>query len=96
MPFVLKHKQTSELYTCMLINRYDIPFYGTKSWEELTEAEDTYAEFLKERGLTDSSEWELVEVEEHKLKMCNVKLNNNPNKRVFLAANGMIETKTID
>ncbi|WP_409341959.1 hypothetical protein [Paenibacillus sp. MBLB4367] len=94
MPFVLKHKHTSEIYTCPLINRYDIPYYGTKSWDELEEAADTYVAFLTERGLADSTaDWEPYELDEHKLKMCNVKLNNNANKRIFLGANGTLETR---
>lgn len=94
MPFVLLHKQSSEIYTCPLINLYNFPYYGTKAWEDRDEAENEYSAFLSERGTAPVSDWDLFELEEHKLKLCNVKLNNNPKKRLFWR-NGTIETQLL-
>jgi hypothetical protein len=87
MPYVLKNKKTSEIFACTLINIYDFPYHGVKFWEYEDEAEAEYQMFLqqKEASLQD---WELIEVEEHQLKMFNVKLKNNPQLRLFLNDEG--------
>lgn len=88
MPFILRHKPSSEIFTCHLINNYNIPFFGTKFWDYPFEAEKEYIPFLETHQVGQTEEWELVEVEEHQLKLFNVKLNNNPAKSLFLDVNG--------
>ncbi|NHN30603.1 hypothetical protein G9U52_12250 [Paenibacillus sp. S3N08] len=78
MPYVIKHKQTSELYTCTMVNGYRLPYYGTKNWEYVEDAEADYAQFLVAQGEAELEEWELLELSENQLKMCNVKLKNDP------------------
>lgn len=87
MPFVLKHKQSSFIYTGMLVNNYKIAFYGVKFWEDPAEAERDAPEFLAGEQL-DAAHWELIEVEEHTLKLMNVKLANNPRRRITYADDG--------
>ncbi|MFE5317504.1 hypothetical protein ACFQ88_02230 [Paenibacillus sp. NPDC056579] len=77
MPFVLKHKQTSQLYTCNLINVYRLPYYGTKFWDFEDDAATSYIPFLESKGQP-VDEWELLELSENQLKLCNVKLKNDP------------------
>lgn len=79
MPYVLKHKETSEIHACSLINKYDIPYHGAKWWESREEAEHDH---------DDKEAWELLHVEERQLKLFNVKLNNNPNLKLFLDEQG--------
>jgi hypothetical protein len=88
MPFILKHAETSEVFTCPLINNYDIPFFGTQFWDHLSQAEQEKEAFLQSRLVENPEKWELLEIEEHQLKMFNVKLNNNPVKSLFLDDQG--------
>jgi hypothetical protein len=87
MPFVLKHHSTNEIYSCELINIYDIAYHGAKSWEDPDEAEEQYEEFLTARDES-PEEWSLYEVEESQMKMFNVKLNNNPIRSLYLDDDG--------
>ena len=89
MPFVLKHKQSSFIYTGMLVNNYKIAFYGVKYWETPAEAEREAPEFIASEQL-DPAQWDMIEVEEHTLKLFNVKLANNPQRRVTYASDGTI------
>lgn len=93
MPYALKNKKTSELFSCTLLNVYDLPYHGVKLWEESAAAEAEARAFLAERGVEDPEEWEIVSLDENRAKLCNVKLNNNPKKRVFLADDGSIQAQ---
>jgi hypothetical protein len=93
MPYVLKHKDTSELFTCKLINVYDFEYHGVKMWNNQDIAEAEYASFLLEKGLDELWNWELLELAENLIKLGNVKLNNNATKRLFLTLEGKVETR---
>lgn len=82
MPYVLRHAQTNQLFTCMLVNRYDLPYYGTKYWES-TEELHGYPDFLRDRGVTDPEFWGPMELTDEQLKLCNVKLKNDPRYLLF-------------
>ncbi|SFL81307.1 hypothetical protein SAMN03159341_11068 [Paenibacillus sp. 1_12] len=82
MPYVIKHAITSKLYTCMLVNGYRLPYYGTKFWDDEEAALHEYQDFLDKQNITEPSSWELLELTENQLKMCNVKLKND--SRVIL------------
>jgi len=84
MPFVIRHKRTNRIFSCMLTNIYDFEYYGVKSWDSREEAEADFASFLLLHGVEPASDWEPAEVDERLLKLFNVKLNNDPEKRVFL------------
>jgi hypothetical protein len=84
MPFVLKHKITSQIATDTLINLYDLPYFGTKYWEQLDAAELEYTAFLQSQGLNDFDLWDIHEIEESQMKIYNVKLKNDPGLRLFL------------
>ncbi len=88
MPFVLKNRQTSEIYACMLMNHYNIGYYGAKYWEDGEEAGREYASFLLSEGTDIIGEWEVVEVEEEQLKLFNVKLGNNATRKLYLGGDG--------
>ena len=96
MPFILKHKPTSEVFTCHLINNYQIPFFGTKFWDQRYEAEQEFVTFLEAHQVIRTDEWELIEVDEHQLKLFNVKLGNNPAKTLFLDENGKTTIKVTE
>lgn len=83
MPFVLQHSKTGRIFSCMLTNKYDLEYYGIKSWLSEEEAR-RYPEFLTSQGVFDADLWQVVEVSENQLKLFQVKLNNNPANRLYL------------
>jgi hypothetical protein len=95
MPFVLVHKATSEIYTCKLINNYDLAYHGTKFWDFKEEAEETLGAFIAEQQLA-PADWTLVEVEEEQLKMFNVKLKNDARYHLYRIENGKAVAKKED
>lgn len=96
MPFILKLKPTSEIFTCHLINNYNISFFGTKFWDNPYEAQKEYITFLETHQVVQTEDWELIEVDEHQLKLFNVKLGNNPAKSLFLGEDGKSTIKVTD
>ncbi|GFZ84381.1 hypothetical protein GCM10008018_33180 [Paenibacillus marchantiophytorum] len=83
MPYVLQHKASEQLFTCQLVNHYGLAYYGVKFWLEQDEAVEQFASFVDERLEQASHEWQVVEIEEGEMKLCNVKLKNDPNLLVF-------------
>jgi hypothetical protein len=79
LPFVLQHKDTCQVYTCMLVNHYRLEYYGVKYWEDEDEAERDRIPYLQEKEVTDPESWRVLEMEESKMKISNVKLKNDPN-----------------
>lgn len=77
MPFILKHKATGLVFTCMLVNHYQLPYYGTKFWDTREEAEQQYESFLMSQHEEEPKDWSLMELTENQLKLCNVKLKND-------------------
>ncbi|NDI35552.1 hypothetical protein [Chengkuizengella sediminis] len=84
MPFVLKHRESSQIFTCNLINIYQLPYYGTKFWDTFKEAEEEAPTFLEQHQVNDSELWKVLEASEQKLKVFNVKLNNNSSNLLFI------------
>ncbi|SDX78357.1 hypothetical protein [Paenibacillus sp. CF384] len=91
MPIVLRHRITGEIACGMLRNVYDFAYYGALWWEDIDVAEQLAEHALMERDFAQPySEWELLEVKEERLKLFNVKLNNNPTRRIVLEQDGTI------
>lgn len=84
MPFILVNHNTSEVLTGNLVNTYDLVYYGTVHWNTEEDAKNAFAQTLKNAGVQQNDEWELIEISESVLKMCNVKLNNDPRSRLYL------------
>lgn len=93
MPYALKHKETSELFSCTLVNIYQFSYYGVKLWDDQETAEKEFAAFVASQGVDEPWIWEVTELDENQAKLGNVKLNNNPNKRVFLSEDGTIKAR---
>ncbi|MNP44257.1 hypothetical protein D3C76_1381100 [compost metagenome] len=94
MFYVLKHKETGEIFSCSQKNIYDFMYHGVKSWEDEDTAAAEMGTVLAEHGVDDPLNWEVFDLEEeHTLKMCNVKLANNPAKRLYMLADGRLETR---
>lgn len=88
MPYVLKHAASSELFACMLVNRYELPYFGVKDWEDEAAALQDKETFLSAQGEEDPAAWDVVELEERKLKLANVRLKNDPSNRLFVEDGG--------
>ena len=93
MPFVLKHDKTSQIFTCTLINSYELAYYGTKFWDDEEEARAAYSDFLRSQGVLEIGDWQLMELSDHDLKLCNVKLKNDP--RLILSFNEETQKMTV-
>lgn len=94
MAYVLKHKETSEIFSCTLINVYDLPYHGVKTWEDSAAAASELGQITAAAGHDQPSLWEVMQLEENRLKLCNVKLNNDANRRVFLLSDGRLEARS--
>jgi hypothetical protein len=95
MYIVLKHKETGEIFSCSQKNIYDFMYHGVKSWEDEDTAAAELETVLAEHGCDDPWNWEVYDLkEEHTLKMCNVKLANNPAKRIYMRDDGRLETRS--
>lgn len=88
MPFVLQHKQTNQIYTCLLANHYQLAYYGVKFWLSNEEAETDYKSFLQEKELESSVNWQVIEMDEGLMKLGNVKLKNDLNLELYWGNEG--------
>ncbi|MFC5648480.1 hypothetical protein ACFPYJ_04940 [Paenibacillus solisilvae] len=92
VPTVLRNRKTGEIACGILRNAYDIEYYGAYWWEDNETAESRVSYLLNEvlRVYEEESDWELLEVRDERLKMFNVKLNNDTRRRLYLNADGTI------
>ncbi|WP_274650708.1 hypothetical protein [Paenibacillus humicola] len=90
MPVVLRHRVTGEVAAGMLRNAYDIMYYGALWWENTESAEALSGDALAAAGYGEGSDWDLLEIGEDRLKMMNVKLNNDSGRRLLLGRDGTI------
>lgn len=91
LPFVLQHSDTRQIYTCKLVNHYQLVYYGVKFWDSSEEAERKKEAFLQERDAAHPSLWKVIEIEESQMKICNVKLKNDPDNLVYWNASNRPE-----
>lgn len=90
MAIVLRHRITGEIACGMLRNVYEFAYYGALWWEDMEKAETLFEEALASAGYAQDSAWELLEVKEERLKLFNVKLNNDPRRKLLLQNDGSI------
>ncbi|MFD0698292.1 hypothetical protein ACFQZT_29890 [Paenibacillus sp. GCM10027628] len=93
MPYVLQRKTTSQIFTCRLVNHYGLAYYGVKFWDEQGEAKEQLVQFLQSAGINEVDEWDLTELEESEMKICNVRLKNDPDLELFWTATRKPEVK---
>lgn len=93
MAWVLQNKETQEVWTGSIENNYGLLFHGVKFWDEQDVAAEQAHVFLEQQGIVDTESWQLQEVEEDRLKLFNVRLNNNPSKKLYLRNGGTFEVK---
>jgi hypothetical protein len=95
MPVVLRHRITGEIASGVLRNIYDFEYYGAIWWENKEAAELASDEVLRENGYEDASSWEPIEIGEERLKLMNVKLNNDSRRRIMLEREGAITVRKL-
>lgn len=83
------------MYTCTLINLYQFPYHGVKAWDSAEQAEGEASEFLRQQGAADPEDWTIAEVDEKQLKLFNVKLKNDPSRRLYVDHDGTIDVRVI-
>ncbi|QHW34552.1 hypothetical protein GZH47_29665 [Paenibacillus rhizovicinus] len=90
MPNVLRHRASGEIACGMLKNVYDFAYYGALWWDDNETAERSAASALAAAGYEDDTAWDVLEVKEERLKLFNVKLNNDSRRTLLLEPDGTI------
>ena len=90
MPAVLRHRTTGEIACGMLRNVYDFAYYGALWWDDNETAERQAASALAQAGYEEDPGWDVLEIREERLKLFNVKLNNDSRRRLLLHPDGTI------
>ncbi|MCI3922318.1 hypothetical protein MO973_18980 [Paenibacillus sp. TRM 82003] len=85
MPYILKHRDTGEVAAAVQRNKYDLDYFGALWWPEEADALQAAA---------GRAEWIAAHVTESKLKVLNVKLNNDAGRTLFLADDGTLRVET--
>lgn len=83
MPIVLQHRETEQIYTCTLVNHYGLAYYGVKFWEEWEEAQATAPVIIETLSNGEPNLWQLIEMEENEMKICNVRLRNSTQYQLY-------------
>ncbi|MFB6364589.1 hypothetical protein ACFCP7_11045 [Paenibacillus elgii] len=90
MPYVLRHADSGEIAACIQKNIYDFDYFGVKQWEAEGQAEADKHSFLESIGVDQLRDWHILPIQEERVKLCNVKLKNDPSRRVRLSDDGQL------
>ncbi|QHT61633.1 hypothetical protein GXP70_17765 [Paenibacillus lycopersici] len=90
MPTVLRHRASGEIACGMLKNVYQFAYYGALWWDDNETAEREAAEALALAGYEDDGGWDALDIKEERLKLFNVKLNNDGRRKLLLQPDGSI------
>lgn len=85
MPYLLRNHETGEIAAAFLRNIYGLDYWGARWWAAADEAEEAAA---------GNPDWFVLHITDSRLKLLNVKLNNDPNRRLFLDEEGSIRVET--
>jgi len=91
MPYALRRNTSGELLAARQINVHGLEYFGVLLWPERPD-ETECRQALEKAGAGDPAEWTPCELTEHEAKMANVKLRNDPSRRVFLRG-GVLEAE---
>ncbi|HZG76165.1 MAG TPA: hypothetical protein VEZ72_09945 [Paenibacillus sp.] len=84
MPYFLKHRDTGEIAAGVQRNVYDLDYYGAYWWADEAEAAQAAAT---------RPEWVPTHAAEAKIKVFNVKLNNDASRKLFIDDNGTLRVE---
>ncbi|MCZ8521738.1 MULTISPECIES: hypothetical protein [Paenibacillus] len=88
MPCVLRHKESGEIAASLQKNHYDLAYYGVKHWPAEQEAAGEMAVYLEAEGFGAADLWEVLSLREERVKLMNVKLKNDPERLLYMDAEG--------
>ncbi|WP_052339279.1 hypothetical protein [Gorillibacterium massiliense] len=91
MPYILRKRATGEVFTRLMRNVYDLEYYGAAAWETNEAATAALSEMEDNEDAPEA--YEPVAITDNQLKLCNVKLNNNLNLRLFLEDDGKLSVR---
>ncbi|WP_159887932.1 hypothetical protein [Paenibacillus puerhi] len=91
MSYVLRHADTGEIAACLQKNHYDLHYYGIRQWESEEEALEHKKRFLEQIGHDDDHRWLVLRLDEARVKLGNVKLKNDPSRRLIMHPEGALE-----
>ncbi|MBP1155668.1 MULTISPECIES: hypothetical protein [unclassified Paenibacillus] len=95
MFYVLRHTQTGEIAAYIQKNNYDLDYYGAKQWDDKSMAEQEKDAFLSAIGHDDPDLWQVLPVNESRLKIFNVKLKNDPTRKLCLDPEGNMTVHSV-
>lgn len=72
----------------MLVNHYQLAYYGVKFWGSEEEARAEMPALLEAAEVADAAVWDIYELPESAMKLANVKLKNDPSYRLYLDDQG--------
>jgi hypothetical protein len=90
LPIIGRNRITGEIAAGFMKNVYQFTYYGAWWWDNEEKAEAAFEKDLAELGIANPGEWEAVEISEERLKLLNVKLNNDPRRRLYVADDGSL------
>ncbi|MBO7745999.1 hypothetical protein I8J29_17460 [Paenibacillus sp. MWE-103] len=90
MPVVLRHRASGEIACGMLKNVYEFAYFGALWWEDNETAEREAEAALAQAGYEDDGGWDALDIREERLKLFNVKLNNDRRRRLVLEPDGTV------
>ena len=93
MPYVLRHRDTGEIAAAVMKNVYDLDYFGVKWWATQEEAEAERDAWSAGREASGAADWEVVQMDESRIKLMNVKLKNNPALMILVQPDGRLEAK---
>jgi hypothetical protein len=91
MSYVLRHTATGEVAACLQKNNYDLDYYGVRQFASEEEANEQKSAFLRQIGHEDEHRWMVLHWDESRVKLGNVKLKNDPSRRLILHPEGKLE-----
>ncbi|CAG7628245.1 hypothetical protein ACFQI7_15280 [Paenibacillus allorhizosphaerae] len=94
MPYVLRHTQTGEIAACVQRNNYNLDYFGVKQWDQEPVAEQEKHHFLEAIGEEDPGLWVPTHADENRVKVFNVKLKNDPSRRLLMDSEGNLSVQT--
>ncbi len=90
MPYVLRNKDTGELVAAVQKNGYKLDYYGAVWWHTEEEAISGKTHMVFPGQADGADQWETYRMDENKIKVVNVKLKNDPARRVFVDEQGVV------
>jgi hypothetical protein len=93
MPYVLRHRDTGEIAAAIMKNVHDLDYFGVKWWAAQEEAEAERDAWLAGREAGGAADWEVVRMDESRIRLMNVKLKNDPAFMILVHPDGSMEAR---